>query len=116
MARTGVYAYHNSSLAARISQRPWPFPKHREHFMARQPIQSADAPQAIGTYSQAVRAGSTIYLSGQIALDPKSMTLAEGIDFESDPFSVFSARAGAAALASDFGFGDLASAPGCPVM
>jgi reactive intermediate/imine deaminase len=48
--------------------------------MARQPIQSADAPQAIGTYSQAVRAGSTIYLSGQIALDPKSMTLAEGID------------------------------------
>jgi reactive intermediate/imine deaminase len=48
--------------------------------MASQPIQSADAPQAIGTYSQAVRAGSTIYLSGQIALDPKSMTLAEGID------------------------------------
>jgi reactive intermediate/imine deaminase len=48
--------------------------------MARQPIQNADAPQAIGTYSQAVRAGSTIYLSGQIGLDPKSMTLAEGID------------------------------------
>jgi reactive intermediate/imine deaminase len=48
--------------------------------MARQTIQSADAPPAIGTYSQAVRAGSTIYLSGQIALDPKSMTLAEGID------------------------------------
>jgi reactive intermediate/imine deaminase len=48
--------------------------------MARQPIRTADAPQAIGTYSQAVRAGSTIYLSGQIALDPKSMTLAEGID------------------------------------
>ncbi len=48
--------------------------------MARQPIQTADAPQAIGTYSQAVRAGNTIYLSGQIGLDPKSMTLAESID------------------------------------
>jgi reactive intermediate/imine deaminase len=48
--------------------------------MPRQPIQTADAPQAIGTYSQAVRAGSTIYLSGQIGLDPKNMTLAEGID------------------------------------
>ena len=48
--------------------------------MARQPIQTSDAPQAIGTYSQAVRAGNTVYLSGQIGLDPASMTLAEGID------------------------------------
>jgi len=48
--------------------------------MARQPIQTGDAPQAIGTYSQAVRAGNTIYLSGQIGLDPGSMTLVEGID------------------------------------
>ena len=48
--------------------------------MARQPIQTSEAPQAIGTYSQAMRAGNTIYLSGQIGLDPSSMTLVEGID------------------------------------
>lgn len=38
------------------------------------------APAAIGTYSQAVRAGDTVYLSGQIGLDPASMTMVEGID------------------------------------
>ena len=38
------------------------------------------APSAIGTYSQAVRCGDTIYLSGQIGLDPASMQLVEGID------------------------------------
>jgi reactive intermediate/imine deaminase len=43
-------------------------------------IQSRDAPAAIGTYSQAVRVGDTVYLSGQIGLDPASMTLAEGIE------------------------------------
>jgi reactive intermediate/imine deaminase len=43
-------------------------------------IQSKDAPAAIGTYSQAVRAGNTVYLSGQIGLDPATMQLAEGID------------------------------------
>jgi reactive intermediate/imine deaminase len=43
-------------------------------------IQTKDAPAAIGTYSQAVRAGSTVYLSGQIGLDPVTMQLAEGID------------------------------------
>ncbi len=36
------------------------------------------APQAIGTYSQAVKVGSTVYLSGQIPLDPKTMTIIEG--------------------------------------
>ena len=40
--------------------------------MKREAIQSDDAPQAIGTYSQAVRAGSTVYLSGQIPLRPES--------------------------------------------
>src|SRR5579871_1795554 len=44
------------------------------------PIQAKDAPAAIGTYSQAVRAGDTVYVSGQIGLDPASMQLAEGID------------------------------------
>src|SRR5882672_10632958 len=44
------------------------------------PIQTRDAPEAIGTYSQAVRAGNTVYLSGQIGLDPATMQLAEGIE------------------------------------
>ena len=43
-------------------------------------IQTADAPAAIGAYSQAIRAGDTLYLSGQIGLDPRTMQLAEGID------------------------------------
>jgi reactive intermediate/imine deaminase len=43
-------------------------------------IQTADAPAAIGTYSQAVRAGDTVYVSGQIGLDPASMQMAEGIE------------------------------------
>jgi reactive intermediate/imine deaminase len=43
-------------------------------------IQSKGAPAAIGTYSQAVRAGDTVYLSGQIGLDPETMQMAEGID------------------------------------
>jgi len=36
------------------------------------------APQAIGTYSQAIKVDQTVYLSGQIALDPKTMTVVEG--------------------------------------
>ena len=43
-------------------------------------ISTPDAPAAIGTYSQAVRAGDTVYLSGQIPLDPKSMQIVEGFD------------------------------------
>ncbi|MBN8761617.1 MAG: reactive intermediate/imine deaminase [Thiobacillus sp. 65-69] len=43
-------------------------------------IQTADAPAAIGTYSQAVRVDGTVYLSGQIGLDPGSMQLVDGID------------------------------------
>ena len=43
-------------------------------------IHSPDAPAAIGTYSQAVRVGDSVYLSGQIGLDPSSMLLVEGID------------------------------------
>src|SRR5438046_9121180 len=46
-------------------------------------IQTRDAPEAIGTYSQAVRADHTVYLSGQIGLDPATMQLAEGIDGQS---------------------------------
>ena len=43
-------------------------------------IQTRDAPEAIGTYSLAVRADDTVYLSGQIGLDPATMQLPEGID------------------------------------
>ena len=48
--------------------------------MTKQAVQTPDAPQAIGTYSQAIRAGSTLYLSGQIGLDPATMQVVEGID------------------------------------
>jgi reactive intermediate/imine deaminase len=43
--------------------------------MPRSVIRTTDAPAAIGAYSQAVRAGSTVYLSGQIPLDPVSQAL-----------------------------------------
>ena len=51
-------------------------------------ITTPDAPAAIGTYSQAVRAGDTVYLSGQIPLDPKTMKPVEG-DFEAHVRRVF---------------------------
>ena len=41
--------------------------------MTRQTVRTKKAPAAIGTYSQAVRVGDTVYLSGQIALDPETM-------------------------------------------
>ena len=43
-------------------------------------IQTPDAPAAIGTYSQAVRVDNTVYLSGQIGLDPNTMQMVEGIE------------------------------------
>ena len=43
-------------------------------------IQTPDAPSAIGTYSQAVRVDNTVYLSGQIGLDPNSMIMEDGIE------------------------------------
>jgi len=43
-------------------------------------VQTLDAPAAIGTYSQAVRVGNTVYLSGQIGLDPLSMQMVDGIE------------------------------------
>ncbi|HTY03422.1 MAG TPA: RidA family protein [Rhodocyclaceae bacterium] len=46
----------------------------------RLPVSTTSAPGAIGTYSQAVRAGNTVYLSGQIGLDPATMQMVEGID------------------------------------
>lgn len=46
--------------------------------MQREIISTEDAPQAIGTYSQAVKIGDTVYLSGQIPLIPETMELIEG--------------------------------------
>jgi reactive intermediate/imine deaminase len=46
--------------------------------MTRQPITSPDAPGAIGTYSQGIRAGNTVYLSGQLPLDPRTGELLTG--------------------------------------
>lgn len=43
-------------------------------------IQTPDAPAAIGTYSQAIRTGCTVYLSGQIGLDPSTMLMLDGIE------------------------------------
>ncbi|RPA46157.1 RidA family protein [Shewanella vesiculosa] len=51
-------------------------------------IATDKAPQAIGTYSQAVKVGSTVYLSGQIPLDPKTMTMVSD-DFAEQVVQVF---------------------------
>lgn len=55
--------------------------------MNRSIVTTASAPAAIGTYSQAVRSGNTVYCSGQIGLDPASMQLVEG--FEAQTVRVF---------------------------
>ena len=66
------------------------------------PIQTRDAPEAIGTYSQAVRAGDTLYISGQIGLDPASMQMAEGIEAQTHRvFRNLAAVAAAAGLSLD---------------
>ena len=65
--------------------------------MSRSIISTPDAPAAIGPYSQAVRAGDTVYLSGQIGLDPASMELVAG--FEVQTRRVFDNLAAVAAAA-----------------
>ncbi|NMH59862.1 RidA family protein [Alteromonas ponticola] len=56
--------------------------------MAKSIIQTDNAPAAIGTYSQAVKAGTTVYLSGQIPLNPETMELVSE-DFEAQAKQVF---------------------------
>jgi reactive intermediate/imine deaminase len=73
--------------------------------MSRQTIQTSNAPQAIGPYSQAVRAGDTVYLSGQIPLDPATMQLVSG-DIEAEIHQVFKNLEAVAAAAG----GSLANA------
>jgi reactive intermediate/imine deaminase len=48
--------------------------------MKREIVATANAPAAIGTYSQAVKVGGTVYMSGQIGLDPATMQMVDGID------------------------------------
>ena len=48
--------------------------------MSKEIIKTDNAPQAIGTYSQAVKVNNTIFLSGQIGFDPKTMQLVDGIE------------------------------------
>ena len=52
--------------------------------MSRTTVSTSSAPDAIGTYSQAVNVNGTVYLSGQIALDPKTMELVEGTRVQID--------------------------------
>ena len=69
--------------------------------MTRTPISTPHAPQAIGTYSQAMRAGNTVYLSGQIPLDPATGEMVAG-DMEAQVRRVFeNLKALAAAAGSD---------------
>lgn len=52
--------------------------------MAHQIIHTDNAPKAVGTYSQAVKAGNTVYISGQIGLDPQSMEMVEGFEAQAN--------------------------------
>ncbi|MCZ6537783.1 MAG: RidA family protein [Gammaproteobacteria bacterium] len=56
--------------------------------MERKSISTADAPAAIGTYSQAIRSGKTVYLSGQVPLVPETMQMLDG-DIEASIHQVF---------------------------
>lgn len=73
--------------------------------MAKTIIHTADAPQAIGTYSQAVRVDNTVYISGQIPLDPASMEVVEG-GIEAEITRVFD-NLKAVAVASGGSLGDV---------
>lgn len=70
--------------------------------MSREIISTDDAPKAIGTYSQAVKVGNTVYLSGQIPLVPETMEMIEG-DIEAQIRRVFdNLQAVAKAAGGDF--------------
>lgn len=56
--------------------------------MNRQAVRSDEAPQAIGSYSQAIRSGNLVFLSGQIPLDPQTMAIVDG-DFAARARQVF---------------------------
>ena len=56
--------------------------------MSRKPVHTANAPKAIGPYSQAIAAGGAVYLSGQVALDPATGELVKG-GFEAEARRAF---------------------------
>lgn len=66
--------------------------------MTKTVVSTTNAPQAIGTYSQAVRAGNTVYMSGQIPLDPNTMELVSD-DFRTQANQVFDNLKGVASAA-----------------
>lgn len=68
-------------------------------------IQTLDAPQAIGTYSQAIKVDRTVYLSGQIPLNPETMMLVDG-DIAAQITQVFE-NLKAVALAAEGDFSDI---------
>lgn len=68
--------------------------------MTRQVLSTPNAPAAIGTYSQGIRVGDTVYLSGQIGLDPQTMQMAEGIEAQINQVFI---NLGAVANAADAG-------------
>ena len=72
------HAAGSSQKQTRPLSRPPFFTPDRSFDMSTQIIHSDQAPAAIGAYSQAVRAGNTVYLSGQIPLDPASMEMVAG--------------------------------------
>jgi len=76
------YLHASASIWRARAQRLKTFKHAKEIQMKKQTIQTADAPQAIGTYSQAIRAGGgdTVYLSGQIGLDPFTMQMVVGVE------------------------------------
>lgn len=73
--------------------------------MSKEIIHTDKAPQAIGTYSQAVKVGNTVYLSGQIALDPATMEVVDG-DIRAQIHRVFE-NLKAVANAADGDFEDI---------
>jgi reactive intermediate/imine deaminase len=68
--------------------------------MARTSVFTDQAPKAIGPYSQAIRAGDTVYLSGQIPLDPKTGELVKG-DIQQEARRAFDNLKAVAAAAGD---------------
>ena len=68
-----------------------------EFFVTKHPIKTKQAPEAIGTYSQAIDTGNVVYLSGQIGLDPKTMQIVDG--FEAQANQVFTNLRAVAAAA-----------------
>jgi reactive intermediate/imine deaminase len=68
--------------------------------MSKQVLSTPNAPAAIGTYSQGIRVGDTVYLSGQIGLDPQTMQMAESVE---DQINQVFLNLGAVANAADVG-------------